>query len=166
MGFEILGKSDAINSIWDIMINSNISPAGLAVRDVLRIEMGYCLYGHEISEKVNPLDASLNWIIKKDRDFIGSNFIFNELSQNNKLIFIKMIDRGIPREGFELFQKNQKIGEITSGTFSYNLGIGVGIASIKKNIDNYSDMTIDIRGKKYKVLGSNSSFLNNTSLRK
>ena len=98
--------------------------------------------------------------------FIGSNFIFNELSQNNKLIFIKMTDRGIPREGFELFQKNQKIGEITSGTFSYNLGIGVGIASIKKNIDNYSDITIDIRGKKYKVIGSNSSFLNNTSLRK
>ena len=166
LGFEILGKSEAINSIWDVMINSNISPAGLAVRDVLRIEMGYCLYGHEISENVNPLDASLNWIIKKDRDFIGSNFIFNELSQNSKLIFIKMIDRGIPREGFELFQKNQKIGKITSGTFSYNLGIGVGIASIKKNIDNYSDISIDIRGKKYKVLGSNSSFLNNTSLRK
>ena len=166
LGFEILGKSEAINSIWDLMINSNISPAGLAVRDVLRIEMGYCLYGHEISENVNPLDASLNWIIKKDRDFIGSNFIFNKLSQNNKLIFIKMLDRGIPREGFELFQGNQKIGEITSGTFSYNLGIGVGIASINKNIDNYSDITIDIRGKKYKVLGSNRSFLNNRSLRK
>ena len=59
------------------MINSNVSPAGLAVRDVLRIEMGYCLYGHEISEDTNPLDASLSWIIKKDRDFIGSNSISN-----------------------------------------------------------------------------------------
>ena len=166
LGFEILGKSDAINSIWDIMINSNISPSGLAARDVLRIEMGYCLYGHEISENINPLDASLNWIIKKDRDFIGSNSIFNEPLENNKLIFIKMLDRGIPREGFELYQDDQKIGEITSGTFSYNLGIGVGIASVKKHIVNYNDITIDIRGKKYKVLGSNRSFLNNTSLRK
>ena len=128
--------------------------------------MGYCLYGHEISEDTNPLDASLSWIIKKHRDFIGSNSIFNDSSQKSKLIFIKMMDRGIPREGFELFQGEQKIGEITSGTFSYNLGTGVAIASIKKDIDNYSDITIDIRGKKYKVLGSNRSFLKNTSLRK
>ena len=77
-----------------------------------------------------------------------------------------MMDRGIPRQGFELFQGEQKIGEITSGTFSYNLGTGVGIASVKKDIENYSNITIDIRGKKYKVLGANRSFLNNTSLRK
>ena len=82
-GVEIYFPSRYSNDIWNSILSvenkNSILPIGLGARDTLRIEMGYCLYGHEISENVNPLDASLNWIIKKDRDFIGSNFIFNKL---------------------------------------------------------------------------------------
>ena len=166
LGFEILGNTETINKMWEIMISSNISPAGLAARDILRIEMGYCLYGHEINELINPIDAGLSWILDKKSNFIGSNQIFVEEKKKNKIIFLKMLERGIPREGCEIFQEEHKIGCVTSGTFSYSLNTGVGIGYIEKSIDNYENMTLKIRDKNYNLEIANRPFLINTSLRK
>ena len=166
LGFEILGDSSVVNQLWDTMISSNISPSGLAARDILRIEMGYCLYGHEIDESRNPIDAGLNWILSRETKFIGSETIYSKNEQKNKIIFIKMIDRGIPRQGCEILQGENKIGSISSGTFSYSLNTGVGIGFIDKSISDYENIFIKIRDKSNKIDVSDRPFLHNTSLRK
>ena len=166
LGFEILGDTETINQMWDTMISLKISPSGLAVRDVLRIEMGYCLYGHEISETINPVDAALGWILDKNSHFVGSDQVFLESMQKNKIIFIKMLERGIPREGCEILQDDKKIGHITSGTFSYALNIGVGIGFINKSVNNYNNTMLKIRDKIYNIKMADRPFLINTSLRK
>jgi len=165
LGFEILGNTQMINTMWDTMISSNISPAGLATRDILRIEMGYCLYGHEINETINPIDAGLSWILDKESHFIGSDQIFDKKNKKNKIIFLKMLERGIPREDCEIFQNEHKIGYVTSGTFSYTLNIGLGIGFIDRSINNYENIILKIRNKNYNIKISNRPFFTNTSLR-
>lgn len=166
LGFEILGDSSVVNELWNTMISSNVLPSGLAARDILRIEMGYCLYGHEIDESRNPIDAGLNWILSKETKFIGSKTIYSNDEQKNKIIFVKMIDRGIPREGCEIYKGENKIGSISSGTFSYSLNTGVGIGFIDREVNDYENIFIKIRDKNNKIQISNRPFLFNTSLRK
>ena len=166
LGFEILGNSNIINGIWDQMISNGISPIGLAVRDILRIEMGYCLYGHEIDTNINPLDAGLSWIIDDKSNFIGSKEIQNINNQRDKLIFFKTLERGIPREGFDIFIGEEKVGLVTSGTFSYLMGCGLGIGFIKRNIEKYNDASLSIRDKKISIEISTKPLMSNTSLRK
>ena len=165
LGFEILGDTETINQMWDAMISSKICPSGLAVRDILRIEMGYCLYGHEINETINPIDSGLGWILDKNSNFIGCDQVYLEGIQKNKIIFIKMLERGIPRENYEILQNDKKIGFVTSGTFSYSLNIGVGIGFINKSINNYDNTMLNIRDKKYNIKIADRPFLMNTSLR-
>ena len=166
LGFEILGPSNIINEIWTVMGTSGIAPIGLAVRDILRIEMGYCLYGHEIDEHINPIDAGLGWVIDEKSTFMGSKEIENINNQKNKLIFFKMSSRGIPRQGFDIYKENDKIGFVTSGTFSYTLESGVGIGFIKRNINDYSCAYLLIRDKKINIDISTRPFMSNTSLRR
>ena len=165
LGYEILGDSNTINSIWDLTISNGCVPAGLAVRDVLRTEMGYCLYGHEINETTNPIDAGLNWIIKNNDSFIGKDQIFDSKNHNKKIIFIKMLERGMLREGCEIFYQDNKIGIISSGTFSYILNCGVGIGFIKREINIADKFSVMIRDKKYKIEISEKPFINNRSLK-
>ena len=166
LGYEILGDCETINKIWGKMISSGVSPCGLAVRDILRIEMGYCLYGHEIDESRNAIEAGLSWILDKDSDFIGKEVIFNKANQQQKIIFLKMLERGIPRQGCEILCEGEKVGNVTSGTFSYLLNAGLGIGYIDRDIKQYDNCSILIRGKNYKVDLKKTSFLKNTSLRK
>ena len=166
LGFEILADSEIINNVWDKMISANINPIGLAVRDILRIEMGYCLYGHEIDEHINPLDARLGWIIDEKSNFIGSKEIDNIKNQKNKMIFFKAIERAVPRQGLDIYVDQEKIGFVTSGTFSYQKKNGLGIGFIKKNINNYNNAYLLVRGKRINIDMSNKPFMLNTSLRK
>jgi len=166
LGFEVLGDCSTINKIWNKMISLGISPCGLAVRDILRIEMGYCLYGHEIDESRNAVEAGLNWILDKDSDFIGKKIIFDKKNQQQKIIFLKMLERGIPRQGCEILFEGKKIGTVTSGTFSYLLNTGLGIGYIDRNIKQYDNCSILIRGKEHKIELKSTSFFKNTSLRK
>ena len=166
LGFEILGDSKVINSIWEQMISKGISPIGLAVRDILRIEMGYCLYGHEIDSNINPLDAGLSWIINNKSNFIGSKEIQNINNQKDKLIFFKTLERGIPRQGLDIFIGEEKAGFVTSGTFSYLMGCGLGIGFIDRRIQEYDDASLLIRDKKISIEISTKPFMSNTSLRK
>ena len=166
LGFEILGNSNIINDIWIKMISNGITPIGLAVRDILRIEMGYCLYGHEIDENINPLDAGLGWIIDNESDFIGYREIQNIKNQKNKLIFFKTLERGIPRQGFDIYIDDIKSGIVTSGTFSYLMKCGLGIGFIDRNIKKYDNASLLIRDKKISIDISTKPLMFNTSLRK
>ena len=169
LGYEILGKHNVINKIWDEFINKEVIPCGLAVRDVLRLEMKYCLYGNDINEKITPIEAGLKWIVNNTKDYIGKNVIEDQIENGvkEKLMCIKMIDKSIPRTGYEIFFNNEKIGKISSGTFSTKLKSGIAMAYIRSSHNRKNSIVdIKIRGKYFKGEIVNPPFINNFSLHK
>jgi len=166
LGFELLGDSNIINQIWDNLIAEGVHPCGLAVRDVLRMEMKYCLYGDDINESLTPIEAGLSWIVKNKNNFIGKDII--DLNKKNgvdkKLLCIKMIDKCIPRTGYNITFNKSKIGVVTSGTFSNKLNTGIALAYISTDFDITSIIDIEIRGKIYKGQIVSAPFLKETSL--
>jgi len=136
-GFEIYCKNSQLKEIWDnIMLSGagyNIKPIGLAARDTLRLEMGFCLYGNELSDEITPIEAGLGWITKFSKELNGYK-ILKEQKDNGvkkKLIGFELIDKGIPRKGYEISNKdNIIIGKVTSGTMSPTLGKPIGLGYI------------------------------------
>ena len=168
LGFEILAKHNSIIKIWDYLLNNNIAPAGLAVRDILRLEMKYCLYGNDINESINPLEAGLSWILDLDKkDFLGKEKLL--LAKENKLQkrlcgFI-MNDKAIPRKDYIIYNGDEKVGVVTSGTHSPSLSKGIGLGYIKMGAHHIgSSILIDIRGKMMKATIAKTPFIKNTSL--
>ena len=155
----------AVEMILKNMDDGAIMPCGLGARDSLRLEAGMALYGHEIDESRNAIDAGLSWILDKKSDFIGKKTIFDKNKQKEKIIFFKMLERGIPREGCEIFCDDKKVGYVTSGTFSYLLNTGLGIAYMDRAIHEYNNSTVMIRDKEYKIELKQYPFLTDTSLR-
>jgi len=133
-------KDEAANTIWNAIFKSGaadgIVPAGLGARDTLRLEMGFCLYGHEIDDTTSPIEAGLGWITKFSKEFI-SRPIFEKQKEEGlvrKLVGFEMIDKGIPRQGYEIVNEiGEAIGYVTSGTQSPSLKkpIGIGYVQIK-----------------------------------
>ena len=139
-GFELYISNENVEKIWDELFNVKdfeVKPIGLAARDTLRLEMGYCLYGNDINELVTPIEANLGWITKLDTNFIGSESIKKQIENGvkKKLVGFIINDKGIPRKGYEIFDKLENhIGVVTSGTFSPVLKKGIGLAYIENNI--------------------------------
>ena len=135
-GYEIYTPNNKALKIWDTLFSNkeyDLKPIGLAARDTLRIEMGYCLYGNDITEETSPLEANLRWITKTRTNFIGSNIIESEIQKGSKrkLVGFKLLEKSIPRNGYKIFNQGKKnIGKVTSGTFSPILKIGIGLAYI------------------------------------
>ena len=153
-GFEIYCNNKDANGIWDLLFQSgeefNLKPIGLAARDTLRLEMGYCLYGNDINENTNPIEANLKWITNLEKNFIGCKAIKNsiQLGIKKKLVGFKMIEKGIPRKNYKIFSNGEIIGEVCSGTMSPTLKIGIGLGYIQTNYSNLnSELKIEIRNK-------------------
>ena len=148
-GFELYIPNYCAGSVWDSLFSQkefNLKPIGLAARDTLRIEMGYCLYGNDINENITTEEASLRWITKVETDFIGSQVIREQIQKgcDKKLIGFKLKEKSIPRNGYEIFDNDNKlIGHVTSGTFSPVLKKGIGIGHI--NYINHKDDLIYIK---------------------
>jgi len=148
LGFEIYAPNSKIVQIWNelLSVSSDIQPVGLGCRDSLRLEMGYCLYGNELNEETNTVEAGLSWITKYDTDFIGSKFIKDNISK--RLIAISTEERAIPRSGYKLFSMQEKeIGIITSGGMSPSLKKGIALAYIDKEFKNETEFKVVIRDK-------------------
>ncbi len=131
-GFEVFGGHAAIKELWPELLKNEVIPCGLAARDVLRLEVAYPLYGHELNDEITPLDSGLKWTVKLDKaKFIGKETLEN---YQPKYRLAKLsLDKGIPREGYEVLNANgETIGKITSGTMSVELSKGIGIALIEK----------------------------------
>ena len=114
----------------------NIQPIGLAVRDTLRLEMGYCLYGNEINDNRSPISAGLGWITKTETDFLNAKLHQKAIDEGTpeKLVGFEIETRGIPRTGYLIFDKNQQpIGQVTSGTQSPSLNKGIGMGYVKSS---------------------------------
>ncbi|WP_026704880.1 glycine cleavage system aminomethyltransferase GcvT [Flavobacterium soli] len=134
-GFEIYCKNDEVEQVWNKVFEAGASfgvkPIGLAARDTLRLEMGFCLYGNDINDTTSPLEAGLGWITKFTKVFVNSESLKKqkEIGVHRKLVGFELLDRGVPRQDYEIVDKNgDVIGIVTSGTMapSLNKGIGMG----------------------------------------
>ena len=152
-GFEIYFKNEDAVEIWNKVMEAGadygIKPIGLAARDTLRLEMGYCLYGNDIDDTTSPLEAGLGWITKFTKDFINSENLKKEKEEGpkRKLIAFELDERGIPRHGYDILDENGKIiGVVTSGTMSPSLDKGIGMGYIPTEMaKNNSKIFIQIR---------------------
>lgn len=136
-GFEIYCKNSEVEQVWTKVMeagaNFGIKPIGLAARDTLRLEMGYCLYGNDINDTTSPLEAGLGWITKFTKDFINSENLKKEKERGaqKRLIAFELEERGVPRQGYDIVDNNgKKMGEVTSGTMSPSLGKGIGMGYV------------------------------------
>lgn len=166
-GFELYISNQTAEKLWHTLMEAgreyNIKPIGLGARDTLRLEMGYCLYGNELNEAITPLEAGLGWITKFSKKFIGSNALLAQKNSgvSRKLIGFTMLEKGIPRRGYEIYNSNyQKIGEVTSGTQSpvLNTGIGLGYVSSSYSIQQH-ELYIKIRDQFVKAKATQTPFV-------
>ena len=158
-GFEIYVKNEAAEKVWDALFRAGaafgIKPIGLAARDTLRLEMGFCLYGNDIDDTTSPLEAGLSWITKFTKDFTDSAFLLNQKKSGlkRKLVAFEMIDRGIPRHDYLIKDsQNNVIGKVTSGTMSPSrqIAIGMGYVATEFSIVG-TEIFIEVREKSIKA---------------
>ncbi len=158
-GFEIYFENQYAEKIWnDIMIAGaefGIKPIGLGARDTLRLEMGFCLYGNDIDDTTSPIESGLGWITKFTKDFTNSKNLKEQKEKGveKKLCGFEMIDRGIPRQGYEICDKEgNNIGVVTSGTQSPTLNKAIGMGYISTaNATEANEIYIKIREKLIKA---------------
>lgn len=161
-GFEIYVKNKDIQKVWDKVFEAGasfgIKPIGLAARDTLRLEMGFCLYGNDIDDTTSPLEAGLGWITKFTKEFTDSEFLKKQKEEGvkRKLVAFEMIDRGIPRHDYPILDANRNvIGKVTSGTMSPSLKVGIGlgyVATEHSALDTEIFIEIREKGIKTKVV--------------
>lgn len=143
LGYEIYIASDKVSELWKKLLDMGAQPAGLGSRDVLRIEMGYSLYGHELDEGRSPLQAGLNPFICWDKDFIGKEVVLKEkeLGIQQRIACFVSESRRSPREGQDVYDANGiLIGKVSSGTFSPALSRGIGLAFVKRGSVEAGDL--------------------------
>jgi aminomethyltransferase len=136
-GFEIYCKNEEVEQIWNKVFEAGssfgIKPIGLAARDTLRLEMGFCLYGNDINDTTSPLEAGLGWITKFTKDFTNSENLKKQKEEGvkRKLVGFELLERGVPRHDYEIVDKDGSvIGIVTSGTMAPSLGKGIGMGYV------------------------------------
>jgi aminomethyltransferase len=158
-GFEIYCKNSEVEQVWNKVFEAGaafgIKPIGLAARDTLRLEMGFCLYGNDINDTTSPIEAGLGWITKFTKDFTNSENLKKqkEAGVTRKLIGFELIERGIPRHDYEIVDANgNNIGIVTSGTMAPSLGKGIGMGYVATEFAGVdSEIYIQIRNNKVKA---------------
>ena len=161
-GFELYFYPDDAMTIWNAIFEAGkpegIKPIGLGARDTLRLEMGFCLYGNDLDDTTSPIEAGLGWITKfvDGKNFTNRSMLEKQKAEGTvrKLVGFEMIDRGIPRHGYELTTaEGDKIGVVTSGTMSPIRKIGIGMGYVKPEYSKIgTEICIDMRGRKLKAV--------------
>ena len=160
-GFELYFYPEAAMKIWEAVFEAGaefgIKPVGLGARDTLRLEMGFCLYGNDLDDTTSPIEAGLGWITKfvEGKDFINRTQLEKQKKEGvtRKLVGFEMIDRGIPRHGYQLYNaEGEPIGSVTSGTMSPMRKIGIGMGYVKPEYAKPgTEICVDMRGRKLKA---------------
>lgn len=158
-GFEIYFKNEDAVTIWAKVFEAgaafDIKPIGLAARDTLRLEMGFCLYGNDINDTTSPLEAGLGWITKFDKEFTNSQNLKKQKEEGvtRKLVGFELLERGIPRHDYEIVDaQGSVIGIVTSGTQSPSLGKAIGLGYVPTALSAVdSEIYIRIRNKDIKA---------------
>jgi aminomethyltransferase len=157
-GFEIYCKNSEVEQVWNKVFEAGaafgIKPIGLAARDTLRLEMGFCLYGNDINDTTSPLEAGLGWITKFTKEFTNSENLKaqKEAGVTRKLVGFELIERGIPRHDYEIVDANgTNIGIVTSGTQAPSLNKGIGMGYVKSEFATEgTEIYIQIRNNRVK----------------
>ena len=156
-GFEIYFKNEDAETIWNKVFEAGasfgIKPIGLAARDTLRLEMGFCLYGNDINDTTSPLEAGLGWITKFDKEFTNSANLKKQKEEGvtKKLVAFEMQERAVPRHDYEIVDASGNvIGIVTSGTMSPSMNIGIGLGYVPTSLSTV-DSEIFIRIRKNDV---------------
>ncbi|NBG67447.1 glycine cleavage system aminomethyltransferase GcvT [Acidiluteibacter ferrifornacis] len=166
-GFELYFDNEHADKVWDAIFKAGagegIVPAGLGCRDTLRLEKGFCLYGNDIDDTTSPIEAGLGWVTKFTKDFIDAETFKKQKEEGvaRKLVGFKMEDRGIPRQHYKVMDADgNEIGEVTSGTSSPSLKVGLGLAYVKTEFAKAdTEIYIDIRNKAAKAVVTKTPFL-------
>ena len=154
-GFEIYCKNNEVEQIWNRVFETGksygIKPIGLAARDTLRTEMGYCLYGNDIDDTTSPIEAGLGWITKFTKNFVNHEALAKQKADKSarKLVAFEMVEKSIPRHDYEILDANGNIiGKVTSGTMSPSIGKGIGMGYVSSEFSNIdTEIFIQIRKK-------------------
>ncbi|RME90337.1 MAG: glycine cleavage system aminomethyltransferase GcvT [Candidatus Hydrogenedentota bacterium] len=150
-GFEILLPASKGMELAEKLTDNHCVPAGLAARDLLRLEMFYPLYGHELKETWTPYESGLGWLVSKDKEFLGKQEMLKKKENMQRRIRgFQLVEAGVPREGYAVFNQNgSEIGEVTSGGFSFQWNCGFGMAFLDlAYAKEGSTIYVDIRGQK------------------
>lgn len=155
-GFELFFEHTHAETLWEALLNAgsayDIEPIGLGACDTLRLEMGYSLYGNELDSTTNPLEVGLGWIVSKTKgDFVGKDAIEQVRKDgiSRRLTGFKLLERGVPRTGFQIEKDNEVVGVVTSGSLSPTLGIGIGMCFVPPELAKAGNQFhVIIRGKK------------------
>ena len=158
-GFEIYFRNEDAKEIWEAVMKAGaeygIQPIGLAARDTLRLEMGFCLYGNDIDDTTSPLEAGLGWITKFTKDFVNSESLKAQKEEGvkNKLVAFELKDKGIPRQGYDIVsEEGEKIGRVTSGTMSPSMKKAIGLGYVPKELSKVgTEILIAVRYKQLKA---------------
>ena len=164
-GFEIYIWNTTVDEptvavkLWERLLSAGrdlaIAPVGLGARDVLRLEAGMCLYGNDIDENTSPVEAKLNWVVRLDKpDFVGKKPIqdLKKKGPSRVRIGFKMMEKGIPRQGQDIFSNGEKVGRVSSGTFSPTLSVGIGMGYVPPSLVGVGDLlSIGIRDRRVKA---------------
>lgn len=161
-GFEIYCEAGQAEKLWEAIMDAGepegLQPCGLGARDTLRFEAKLPLYGQELSPEITPIEAGIGFAVKTDKpaDFIGKPVLKKQKEEGapRKLIGIEMIDKGIPRTGYEVFNADgEKIGEVTTGTQSPTLKKNVGLALLKREYSGLgTEVEVQVRKKRLKAV--------------
>lgn len=154
-GFEIYCKNSEVEQVWNKVFEAGaaygIKPIGLAARDTLRLEMGYCLYGNDIDDNTSPIEAGLGWITKFTKDFVNSKALLEqkEAGVSRRLRAFELQTKGIPRQGYAILDEaGNNIGVVTSGTMSPSLKKGIGMGYVNTGHTKFgSEIFIQVRNK-------------------
>tara|TARA_B100000886_G_scaffold52141_1_gene32035 strand:+ start:1316 stop:2419 length:1104 start_codon:yes stop_codon:yes gene_type:complete len=171
LGFEIYCKHDAVKTIWNYILENfgkdGVLAAGLGARDTLRLEMGYLLYGNDINIDTHPFKAGLGWITSLEKgDFIGrKEIILKRDDEESKLVYFEMLEKSIPRPGFDIIVNDKVVGFVTSGTISPSLNKGIGIAYVNKShTKKGTELSVKIRNKLKSAVVVKAPFYSNGTL--
>jgi len=158
-GFEVYAAADKAAQLWNKMLEigrfgaqDGILPCGLAARNTLRLESAMSLYGHELGDDISPLEANLGWIVKLQKgDFIGRDVLARQKEEGlrRKLVGFEVVDKGIARDGFEVYVEDERVGQVTSGSPAPYLKKNIGLALVPVEFAKPGQqITIDVRGKR------------------
>ena len=149
-GVEVLLHPDGAGTVWDALVEAGVTPAGLGARDTLRLEVCFHLYGNDMDEHRNPIEAGLGWCCKEGTGFIGSEAVAaaRERGTEQTLVPFVLVGPGIPRQGNAVVSGGAEVGVVTSGTLSPSLDVGIGMAYVVAELaEPGTEVEIDVRGK-------------------
>ncbi|MBI5874188.1 MAG: glycine cleavage system aminomethyltransferase GcvT [Candidatus Omnitrophica bacterium] len=169
LGFELYASVDKIKAVWKkLLSDKRVKPAGLGARDVLRLEMGYSLYGQDIDEETSPLEAGLEKFLDFSKDFIGKKALVEQKKTGLKRnrVFFKTLSRRSPRHNYKIITNGKESGIVTSGSFSPHIECGIGMGFTPSPLPIGQNIVVGDGTLKIEAVTCDKPFVKNTSIKK